>query len=74
MQSATKKAIDVRTLILEEMSGHQIRPIDLISRLQQHGIPENRTQDVLADLIEEQEVELTPDRHFRVVQPKEHPH
>jgi hypothetical protein len=62
MSGMAAAAIPVRTAILHELTGKEMRPIDLLSALASRGYAESDVKEALADLIREGRVELTPQR------------
>jgi hypothetical protein len=68
-----KRQNEIRTLVLQTLREHAYRPIELIQELQNVEITELALKDVLAELIDESIIELSPDRHItmRVIQSEE---
>ncbi len=63
---AAKPAVDVRALILDALRQRPYRPAELLEQLQTREISEARLKDELAALIEDQMVELSPDRYIKL--------
>jgi hypothetical protein len=62
MSGMATAAIPVRTAIMRELTGKEIRPIDLLANLASRGYAESDMKEALADLIREGRIELTPQR------------
>jgi len=66
--SGARTGVDVRSVILDTLSKGPIRPAELLEQVQSLQISEARLKDVLATLIEECHVELSPDRFIKLRQ------
>jgi hypothetical protein len=63
MQTGTARpAVDVRALIVDTLRQHAYRPAELLEEVQSQGIGEIRFKEVLATLIDEGIVALSPSR------------
>lgn len=66
MDSAARPAIDVRELILGLLHERPYRPAELFENANARDVTETRLKDALAMLINENIVELSPERYIRL--------
>jgi hypothetical protein len=66
---AIKRTDEIRTRILDAVRERPYRPIELLQQLQSAGLTEAALKEALADLIDAELIELSPDRHIRLRQP-----
>lgn len=62
MSGMATAAVSVRTAILRELTGKEIRPIDLLNTLGNKGYVESDIKEALSALLREGLIELTPQR------------
>jgi hypothetical protein len=55
------------TAVLDLLRGNSYLPSELIEKLLSEGCGESEVKEAIAQLLHDHELELTPDRHLRVV-------
>lgn len=63
---AANRAPDLYTIVLEKLNERAYRPIELFQQLQNFNVSESALKDVLAALLEDRVIELSPDRHIQL--------
>jgi hypothetical protein len=67
---AANRAADLYSVVLEKLNERSYRPIELFQQLQNFDVSESALKDVLAALLEDQVIELSPDRHIQLRHPQ----